>query len=114
MQHRFTRRAFVGGALAAGAVVPLLESVGNPASAASAAPPPLDPAEPNAVTLGFINDTAKVDAVANPMHAANQNCANCEQFLGKRGDARGGCVLFPGKSVPAIGWCKVWRKTTKA
>jgi cytochrome c553 len=30
--------------------------------------------------------------------------------LSSPGDARGGCVLFPGKSVPAAGWCKVWRK----
>jgi hypothetical protein len=63
-----------------------------------------------AVTLGFVDDVGKVDAAANPTYAPGQKCANCEQFLGKPSDARGGCVLFSGKSVPAVGWCKVWRK----
>ena len=112
MKRKLTRRVFVKRVLAAGAAVPLA-SIASSASAATADPPPLDPREPNAVTLGFINDTAKVDAAANPTHAANQNCANCEQFLGKPSDLRSGCVLFPGRSVPANGWCKVWRKTTK-
>ena len=76
--------------------------------------PPLDPKEAAAVTLGFINDATKVDAVANPRYAAGQTCANCEQYIGKQSDPKGGCVLFPGKSVPGAGWCKVWRKTTKA
>ena len=113
MQVKVTRRAVVKGALIAGAIVPTLELIGNSVPAAAADPPSLDPNDPNAVTLGFINDAGKVDAVANPTHTASQNCGNCEQFLGKPDDVRGGCVLFPGKSVPAIGWCKVWRKRTK-
>jgi high potential iron-sulfur protein len=113
MQSRFTRRTVVKGALVAGAVVSTLDLIGNAVSAAAAGPPPLDPSEPAAVTLGFINDTSKVDAAANPTHTANQTCGNCEQFVGNQGAPRGGCVLFPGRSVPAIGWCKVWRKTTK-
>jgi hypothetical protein len=113
MQNRFTRREIVRGALIAGAVVPTLDLIGGATLAAAENPSPLDPNEPTAVTLGFINDTSKVDAAANPTHSANQNCANCEQFLGKKGELRGGCVLFPGRTVPAIGWCKVWRKSTK-
>jgi hypothetical protein len=112
MQGRITRRAVVAGGLLAGAVVPALGLIGNTASAAADLPA-LDPKDPAAVTLGFYNDSAKVDAAANPLHTANQTCGNCEQFLGKPGDVRGGCVLFAGKSVPASGWCKVWRKSTK-
>ena len=113
MPYRITRRAVVTGGLMASAVVPALGLVGNTASAAAADLPALDPQDPMAVTLGFKNDSAKVDPAANPLHAADQICGNCEQFLGKAGDARGGCVLFPGKSVPTAGWCKVWRKTTR-
>lgn len=94
----------------ASAVVPALGLIGNTASAAAADLPALDPKDPTAIILGFNDDSAKVDAAANPTHTADQNCANCEQFLGKPADLRGGCVLFPGKSVPAAGWCKVWRK----
>jgi hypothetical protein len=72
--------------------------------------PALDPKDPAAVTLGFTNDAAHVDATANPTYVHGQTCANCQQFQGKPGDVRGGCVLFAGKSVPAAGWCKVWRK----
>ena len=81
------------------------------ARAAPADLPPLDPKDPQAVTLGFVLAASKVDATANPMYAAGQDCANCMQFLGNRSGKRGGCVLFAGKSVPAEGWCKVWRKT---
>jgi hypothetical protein len=108
MELRITRRAVVKGALMASAVVPALGLIDR--SAAAADLPALDPKDPSAVTLGFYNDSTKVDAAANPRYSADQKCANCEQYQGKPGDARGGCVLFPGKSVPAEGWCKVWRK----
>lgn len=109
MQSKITRRAVVKSGLLASAIVPALGLIGNTASAAADLPA-LDPKDSAAVALGFINDSAKVDAAANPTHMADQKCANCEQYQGKPSDARGGCVLFPGKSVPAAGWCKVWRK----
>jgi len=110
MRQRITRRALVKRGLIASAIVPALGLIGRTASSAATDLPALDLHEPTAMTLGFVNDSAKVDPTANPAHTADQNCANCEQFLGKPGDIRGGCVLFPGKSVPAAGWCKVWRK----
>jgi High potential iron-sulfur protein len=109
MRNRITRRAVIKSGLLAGTIVPVLGLIGNPASAAPDLSP-LDPKDPTAVTLGFYNDSTKVDAGANPRYAAGQKCANCEQFQGKPSDVRGGCVLFPGKSVPAAGWCNVWRK----
>ncbi len=109
MDSKFTRRAVVKSALAAGAIIPSLGLIGR-ACAAPADLPPLDPKDPSAVTLGFVLAASKVDAKANPMYAAGQSCSNCMQFLGNRSESRGGCVLFAGKSVPAEGWCKVWRK----
>jgi hypothetical protein len=109
VQNQVTRRAVVKGALQCSALVPALGLIGN-SRAATADLTPLDPKDPAAVTLGFINDASKVDAAANPRFAPGQTCANCEQFQGKPNDARGGCILFAGKSVPAAGWCKVWRQ----
>jgi len=79
--------------------------------AIAGAPPalvPLDPADATAKALGYAADTTKVDAKAAPTHKAEQKCATCVQYQGKAADARGGCNLFPGKSVAAGGWCKVW------
>ena len=110
MEIKFTRRAVVRSAVALSAIIPSIGLIGR-VRAAPADLPPLDPKDPQAVTLGFVLAASKVDATANPMYAAGQNCANCMQFLGNRSGTRGGCVLFAGKSVPADGWCKVWRKT---
>jgi len=71
---------------------------------------PLDPADPSAKALGYVTNTAKVDAAANPTHKPDQTCGNCAQFQGKPGDAEGGCNIFAGKSVARTGWCKVWAK----
>jgi len=109
VQNQVTRRAVLTGGLLFSAIVPALGLIGN-TRASIADLPPLDPKDPAAVTLGYVDDVSKVDTAANPKYAAGQKCANCEQFQGKPTDARGGCVLFPGKSVPAAGWCKVWRQ----
>jgi len=92
--------------LIAGAFIPVLGLIGN--SAAAAALPALDPGDPTAKALGFVTDTTKVDAAANPTHKPTQKCGTCAQFQGKAGDATGGCNIFVGHSVPQGGWCKVW------
>jgi hypothetical protein len=109
VQNKVTRRAVIKGGLLLSAIVPALDLIGNTSASAADLQPP-DPKDPAAITLGFVDNVSKVDAAANPMYAAGQECANCEQFQGKPSDPRGGCVLFPGKSVPRSGWCKVWRK----
>jgi hypothetical protein len=108
-KNNLTRRTLVKGGLMVGAIVPALGLIGH-THAAPADLPPLDPKDPAAVTLGYVDDVSKVDAASNPTYAPNQRCANCQQFQGDSASTRGGCVLFPGKSVPAAGWCKVWRK----
>jgi hypothetical protein len=110
MQNKISRRALVKSGLLAGALVPALGLIGNTAAAAGADLPALDPADPTAKALGYVSDTTKVDAAANPTHKADQKCSTCAQFQGKAGDARGGCNIFAGKSVAAGGWCKVWAK----
>lgn len=106
MQHKISRRALVKGGLAAGALVPALGFFANTVNAAGL--PPLDPSDPTAKSLGFVTDTTKVDASANPTHKPTQMCSTCAQYQGKPGDASGGCNIFVGHSVPKGGWCKVW------
>jgi len=72
--------------------------------------PMVSEADAPAVALGYKQDTTKVDAKKYPNHAASQNCASCQLFLGKPKDAAGGCPLFPGKQVAATGWCSAWAK----
>lgn len=105
MQHKYSRRAIVKGGLIVGALVPTFGLVGT---AGAAALPMLDPADPTAKALGFVSDTTKADAAANPTHKPTQKCGTCAQFQGKATDASAGCNIFAGHSVPAGGWCKVW------
>jgi hypothetical protein len=69
---------------------------------------PLTPNDAQAKALGYVADTAQVDAKANPAHKPDQKCSRCLQFVGNATDKTGGCNIFPGKSVAAAGWCKVF------
>ena len=103
-ERKIHRRDVLKGALIGVAAVPVTALLGR----AEAATGKVDPNEPQAKSLGYVEDATKVDAKANPNFKAGQHCANCIQYTGKAGDAEGGCNLFPGKSVKAAGWCKVW------
>jgi High potential iron-sulfur protein len=105
MQSRYSRRAVVKAAFVASFFIPLVD---QPAIGAGTVLPPLDPNDPTAKALGFVTDSSKVDSGANPTHQPTQKCGTCAQFQGKPGDARGGCNIFSGHSVPQGGWCKVW------
>jgi hypothetical protein len=106
MQHKISRRYVVRSGIVVGVLAPALGMLARVAAAAELTP--LDPNDPTAKALGFINDSAKVDASANPTHKPNQKCGNCAQYQGKAGDARGGCAIFAGHSVPEGGWCRTW------
>ena len=103
MHRRISRRSIVKGSLVAGALVPAFSLLARAASMT-----PLDANDPMAKALGFVADASKVDGKANPTFKTSQKCANCVQFIGKAGDATGGCNIFAGHSVPAGGWCKSW------
>lgn len=73
-----------------------------------AAPPRLDPADPQATTLGYTPDSDKVPAAFAQKHAPGARCGNCALFQGKAADTPGPCPLFGGKTVQANGWCSSW------
>jgi hypothetical protein len=107
MENEISRRQLMkSGLLAAGALAPVMVLVGNSARAAELTP--LDPKDPTASALHFTNDATKVDAKANPTYKAGQHCGTCAQFQGKPTDAKAGCNIFAGHSVPMGGWCQVW------
>ena len=70
----------------------------------------LDEKDPQAMALGYLADTTKVDAKKFPKHAAAQKCLNCQLYTGKATDANGGCALFAGKLVAGNGWCTAYVK----
>lgn len=72
--------------------------------------PALPEADPQAVALGYKEDTTKVDIKKFPKHEATQKCSNCALYVGKATDAAGGCPLFAGKQVAGKGWCSAWVK----
>jgi hypothetical protein len=110
MQRKISRRAIVKSGLIVGALLPAAELLSR--NAAAAALPPLDPSDPTAKALGFVNDGAKVDAKAYPTYKPAQKCGTCAQFQGKPTDATAACTIFAGKSVPQAGWCQVWAQRT--
>lgn len=94
---KVSRRAFVTGNLAAGALMLVGALVATPPSAQAA---DVDPADPTAKSLDYTTTSQKSD----------QKCAGCALYQGKAGDREGPCLLFQGKSVSAGGWCKGWAK----
>jgi hypothetical protein len=99
-----SRRHFVLQIVAAGAVI------GSLNARAQGAGPKLSESDPQAVALGYKEDSSKVDAKKYPNHTPTQTCATCQLFQGKATDATGGCALFPSKQVAASGWCTAWNK----
>lgn len=105
--EKLTRRSLLGASLLGVAGIPVVVE----SAFAQAAATPLNPADPAAKALGYVEDSSKVDAKANPMHKADQHCGNCLQWVDKdRKAAASKCNLFPGKMVKNTGWCKVWVK----
>lgn len=70
----------------------------------------LEEKDPQAVALGYLHDTTKVDAKKFPKHANAQKCNNCQLYAGKAADAWAACPIFGGKQVAGNGWCSAWAK----
>jgi hypothetical protein len=79
---------------------------------AQAAQTKVDPKDPQAVALGYVEDTTKVDAKKFPKWSKDQNCANCQLYIAKGtpADGVGGCSIFPNKLIASKGWCSAWVK----
>lgn len=89
------------------ATAPATTQAPAPAPAAAAAGSLVDPAEANAVALGYVAD-AKTTKDAR--HAAGAACANCALYGGKAGDTSGTCPLYARKQVLATAWCTAYSK----
>ena len=96
-----TRRRFVLTVPSAALALATVRSV-------SAQAAKLEETDPQAVALGYRHDATKVDAKKFPAYAAGHNCANCQLFQGKPGEALGACGVMGGKLVNAKGWCVAW------
>jgi hypothetical protein len=106
-EKKFPRRDVLKGALIGVAAVPFAAILGR----AQAASGKVDPSEPQAKSLGYIEDAKAVDAKANPNYKPGQTCANCLQVpAGKDKGAEIPCNIFGGRLVKANGWCKVYVK----
>jgi len=107
MSEPFSRRQVLKGfALLAGAAGALRAT---PESRAAEAVH-LSPTDPAAVALGYHENVKTVTPKDFPTFQPGQSCATCLQLQGAAGEAWRPCALFPGKLVPAEGWCKVWVK----
>ena len=85
-------------------------SVSMLAAGTASAQAKVDEKDPQAVGLGYLHDTTKVDNKKYPKHTNDQKCINCALFQGKPADAWGGCPLFGTKLVAGPGWCSAWAK----
>ena len=70
----------------------------------------LDPKDPQATALGYVEDTTKADSKKFPKHTNAQKCAVCQFYSGAAGAKDGPCAVFGGKLVSANGWCNSWVK----
>jgi hypothetical protein len=94
------RRALLRKVAMAVALTPLAVSK---LSAAAAANPRLNPTDPAAKAVKYVEDAKHA-----PGAAAGSRCANCALYEGTSGSAQGPCQIFPGKDVTAAGWCSSW------
>jgi high potential iron-sulfur protein len=79
-----------------------------PLQVAAAADAPLVSADDaTAKALKYVADASKA-ADAKP----GSKCATCRLYQGAANSTQGGCLLFPGKSVMAAGWCSSWTAKT--
>jgi len=106
--QKFPRRALLKGALLGVAAVPVASLLSRTAQAAATGK--VDPNEPQAKSLGYVEDATKVDVKTSPNYKAGQDCANCLQSQVKAGAAYIPCNIFAGREVNAKGWCKVYVK----
>ena len=99
-RRRLLKRVSLGVALA-----PI---AGTALRSAWAADLPLVPEDdPTAKALKYVSDASKASG-AKP----GSKCENCKLYQGTAGSAQGPCLLFPGKSVKATGWCISWTAKT--
>ncbi len=66
--------------------------------------------DPQAIALGYVTDSAKVDAKKHANYLPAQNCAGCALYQVKEANKTGSCAVFGDKLVAGKGWCAAWTK----
>ena len=70
----------------------------------------VDEKEPQAVSLGYVTDAARVDKAKFPKYAAGQQCSSCQFYTAAANAASGPCTIFGGRAVAGPGWCSAFVK----
>jgi hypothetical protein len=83
--------------------VVLLPVAGTPLAALAADLPLVTANDPVAKALQYTDDASKASSAK-----AGSKCANCKNYQGAANSTQGPCLIFPGKSVKASGWCLSW------
>jgi hypothetical protein len=78
---------------------------------ACAAVQKIDLKDPQAVSLGYTDDTTKVDQKKFAKHTKTQTCSNCQFYqAAQEEDGIAPCAVLSNKGVSAKGWCSAWVK----
>jgi hypothetical protein len=71
----------------------------------------VDPKDPQAASLGYNDDTTKVDQGKYPKHDATQKCSGCQFYqTAQEAGKIAPCTILGGKGVAANGWCSAYMK----
>ncbi|WP_026076055.1 high-potential iron-sulfur protein [Noviherbaspirillum massiliense] len=71
----------------------------------------IDPKDPQAVSLGYVDDTKTVDSKKYPKHDNSQVCSGCQFYTTAQEQKNiAPCTIFGGKAVAANGWCSAYVK----
>ncbi len=69
----------------------------------------LDPADPAAKTIGYVEDVSRLNPAKEPLLKPGSRCSNCNfyQTQDVQGDMAP-CTIFANRRVAAAGWCRAW------
>ena len=95
---QLSRRKFVVSSATVVALSPSFLLTSQPVTGADA--PKVDPNDPQAKALSYVHESPKAD----------NDCTNCQLYLGASDSEWGPCAIFPGKRVAGAGWCSAWVK----
>jgi len=71
----------------------------------------VDPKEPQAVSLGYTDDSKTVDTKKYPKHDPSQTCDTCQFYqAAQQAGNIAPCSVFGGKGVAAKGWCSAYTR----
>jgi hypothetical protein len=109
-ENHMQKRRIVIQAISAAGLAGIAGIAGMPLSA-FAAVKKIDPNDPQAVSLGYVDDTTRADSKKYPKHENSQMCSNCQFYqAAQEADKVAPCMILSNKGVAAQGWCSAWAK----